>query len=402
MLYFLKNKRECTGCGACYCICPVKCISMQTDEEGFLYPIASDQCIGCGKCEKVCPQNTVIASKNKFEKTAISSVSRSRDIWQRSSSGGAFSEICNIWGDNDTLIVGAAWIGLHVEHICVKGVENITPLCKSKYIASFTNDIFIQVKEGLSSGKKVIFSGTPCQVAGLNSYLGKKYDNLLTIDLICHGVGSPAVFSACINFLEQQFGKKIQHYEFRAKRLVYDVDHLTKLVFTDNTEKYLSDDPYIQLFLSQRALRPSCASPCVFRNENRPGDITIADCKGLFEMYPWLKGTKHNYSTVVANTFKGESVVNRLGERMEILPCEISNVKKYNPLFYRQTYFPRDREDFFGDFARNQILAISKWTEPYKESTQTWKRKLYDQAPQFVRKWVSFVLNMRENNEQRQ
>ncbi len=400
MLYFTKHEADCAGCGACYFACPVHCISMKPDAQGFQYPVATDQCIHCGKCEKVCPVINKEKLHNDMPKVAVAAVSKESETWQQSTSGGAFSEICKTWGDEKTLIIGAAWDGFQVRHVCVDGVNKIAPLRKSKYIASSIGDTFFRIKEALSSGTKVIFCGTPCQVAGLNNYLNRTDDNLLTIDLICHGVGSPVVFRQCIEYMESKFGKEISAYEFRAKRSVHYADYLSKISFAeDGSEEYLINDCYVQLFLSQRALRTSCASGCVFRNENRPGDLTIADCKGLLELYPQLEGTKRNYSSVVANTEKGLAVLEGLEKRMDVLPCQVSDVKKYNPLFYRQTYTPEDRETFLDEFRQHPQEAIEKWTTPHTVDTMSWKRKLLDAAPVFVRKWVFSLLKMRKQHE---
>lgn len=399
MLYFTKHEADCTGCGACYSACPVHCITMQPDVEGFLYPVASDQCIHCGKCERVCPVSNKIDFHNDIPKVTVAAVSKDKQIWRRSASGGAFSEICRTWGDQDTLIAGAAWNGFRVRHMCVKGVDNIAPLCKSKYVASAIGDTFLQIKEALSVGGKVIFCGTPCQVAGLKAYLDKPYDNLLTIDLICHGVGSPAVFAECIKAMGSRLKKEISAYEFRAKRWTHYVDYMSKVTFAeDGTEAYLINDPYIQLFLSQRALRTSCAGACIYRNENRPGDITIADFKGLLEEFPHLTGTKRNYSAVVANTEKGLAVVDRLDKRMEVLKSDVSAVKKYNPLFYRQTYFPKDREQFLEEFRQSPSAAVAKWTQDLSVDRMSWKRVVFDALPQGLRKLIPYVLSMRRKN----
>lgn len=397
MLYFTKHEKDCTGCSACYAACPVQCISMEPNTEGFLYPVASDRCIHCGKCERVCPVQVGVKEEKLMPKVAVVAVSKDKNIWQRSASGGAFSDICYAWGDSETLVVGAAFDGLKVHHVCIKGVENIAPLCKSKYVASNVENTFVQIKDALMVGQKVIFCGTPCQVAGLNAYLNKKYENLLTIDLICHGVGSPAAFEASVRVMEKKLGKKISAYQFRAKRKTYYVDHLSKVTFeNDKQETYLLNDPYIQLFLSQRILRTSCANPCVFRSDNRPGDLTIADFKGVEHIFPEWEGTKRNYSSVVANTEKGLAVVQRLDERMHVFAGTIEDVKRYNPLFSGQTYFPKDRDEFLADFRENPEHAVEKWTEQMQVDNPSFKRKLFDAAPVFVRKWVPRLLKKRK------
>ena len=183
MLSFTKNKSECMGCSACMAACPVDCISMQIDEEGFWYPFSSDACIHCGRCERVCPILRTDKTAHHEAQRAFACLTKDDAIWRRSASGGAFSEICFAWGDEKTIVVGAAWDGLKVHHVCVEGVSNIAKLCKSKYVASYPENTFREIKNYLKEGRKVIYCGVPCQVAGLNSFLNHSYDNLLTIDL---------------------------------------------------------------------------------------------------------------------------------------------------------------------------------------------------------------------------
>lgn len=233
---------------------------------------------------------------------------------------------------------------------------------KSKYIESVLGDSFIQIKEDLSSGNQVIFCGTPCQVSGLRRYLGKSWNNLFTIDLICHGVGSAYVFEKCIDLIGEQFHKKVKKYEFRAKRGYYETDYLVKVEFEDGTIKYLSGDPYMQLFLRQDCLRPSCGENCEFRCEYRQGDITIADFKNLYNVFPDLVGVKKNYSSIIANTKKGCKVIEVLKKNMEMRECDINIIKKYNPLFCRQTVFSECRDGFFRDFVSDPFETIKKNT----------------------------------------
>lgn len=386
MLYFNPNKENCTGCAACYSICPRQCISMVPDAEGFLYPVASDSCINCGMCERVCP---IVNFKPKItdidSKHAIAALSRDYQVWHRSSSGGAFSEICRLWSDNNTLIVGAAWDGLSVHHIGVYGYENIAPLCKSKYISSAIENIYIEVYKHLKKGNKVIFSGCPCQVDGLRHFLRKEFANLLLIDLICHGQGSPEVFRESMNVMSDHLNDQVVAYQFRSKQKVYRWDHLA-LIKTINRALYVYNDPYIQLFLSQNAIRPACGQNCRYRSTNRTGDITIADCKGLTKIFPNLIGAKQNYSTVVSNTSKGENILRQLDKTMKTYPCTIADVVRYNPLFAHQTTPSHKRDEFFRDFEQNPRNAIVKWTQPYKIVRISFLQKLYDVCPEWLRR----------------
>lgn len=363
MLSFTKDKSNCTGCTACMAACPVSCISMVEDSEGFKYPVSSDACIDCGLCERVCPLQKTSIVANPPSSKAYAVLSRDASIWRRSASGGAFSEICNAWGDDKTIIVGATWDGLIVHHKCVEGVKNILDLCKSKYVASSPDNTFREIKDYLINGRKVTFCGTPCQVAGLKSYLRKDYPNLLTIDLICHGVGSPSVFEDAMKSIGEQLDTVVTGYEFRAKRRVYETDHLQKIIAADGI-RYMVKDQYIQLFLSQLCLRPCCGKNCIFRSDRRQGDLTIADFKGLTEVFPELIGTKRNYSSLIVNSVKGQDVVTLLSKNAIIKEATIEDIKKFNPLFYRQTWFSEKRDQFFEDYKSNGVAAINRWTKP--------------------------------------
>ena len=382
----VEKKENCTGCGACAVACPVNCIKMQEDEEGFVYPVISDECIKCNKCEKVCH----VINPNEIKKQThivYAATTYNHAIWKRSASGGAFSEICFAYGDKDTLICGAAWDGYDVKHISVTGVKNIGPLCKSKYVFSSTENTYKEVENHLKNGGKAIYCGTPCQISGLRSYLGKEYDNLLLIDLICHGVGSPSVFKTSINNIGKQFGKKVSSYEFRSKRNVFETDHLSKISFDDGTDDiYLTKDQYIQLFLKQNCLRPSCGENCRFRNEQRQGDITIADFKGLGEVFPELAYEKKNFSTIVFNTDKGLALTDKLDKTMKLLRCSVEDLIKYNPLFARHTWSSKDRDAFFEDFVTDNDNAVKKWTSPAFLHRVSIQRRLYDVLPTCVRR----------------
>lgn len=391
MLSFNPNKSNCSGCAACYSICPKKCISMVKDEEGFDYPeiTSPDLCIDCKLCEKVCPANIVLTVK--VEQKAYAALSNQYSIWHRSASGGAFSEICIAWGDGHTLVVGAAWDGFYVHHIGVIGVSNITPLCNSKYVSSHIEDTFIEIREYLKKFK-VIFCGTPCQVSGLRTFLRKDYDNLLTIDLICHGVGSPTVFEACTRAISKQAGKQLKAYSFRAKRKVHETDYLALLTFEGDTQ-YVTQDQYIQLFLKQTCLRPSCGQNCKYRGKDkRPGDFTIADFKGLATVFPDLLGTKRNYSTIVANSEKALNLIPLLHNQMEMRPISIDDIIRFNPLFDRHTWFSEDRDRFFEEFIRDEDGAIDKYTKPYQIATMSFKKRLFGMLPNSIRKYLTRIL----------
>lgn len=383
MLEFNRDKNNCTGCTACYAVCPKHCITMTADAEGFLYPEASDECIHCGLCERVCP-NVHDKPVNTFTKQAFAATAKDFNIWQRSASGGAFSCICKAFGDAKTLVVGAAWNGLKVHHIGILGVDNIAPLCKSKYISSNLEDTFAEIKNHLKTGAKAIFCGTPCQVAGLQAFLRKPYENLLTIDLICHGVGSPTVFESAMDAIGRQAGAKVVAYEFRHKNRRYEDDYITSVTFENQGAKQLVKDQYMQLFLSQITLRPSCGKNCKYRNPNRPGDVTIADARGLKYFVKGMYDTTQNYTHVVVNTEKGLKAVEHIKDYMVVFPCKVEDVTRFNPLFERHTIFNDNREQFFADYTKDHVKAIEKYTKRFMEKKLTLKSIVRLYFPKFI------------------
>ena len=395
MLPFTKCKADCCGCTACMSACPVQCITMVQDEEGFRYPEADDRCIHCGKCAAVCPLANPL-KKDTYPQKFYAGVSKQYDIWKRSASGGAFSEICRAWEKGNTLYAGAAWDGLDVRHRCVQGFDNIAPLCKSKYVESDLGYTFRQIKAHLDSGGRAVFCGTPCQVVGLKRFLGKDYPELLLVDLICHGAGSPLVFQSCMRTIGRQRKKTVKQYEFRAKRRIYERSYLAKITFEDDSICYCIRDPYIQLFLSQSCLRPSCEDNCRFRNDRRESDITIADFKGLTDVFPELTGEKRNYSSIILNSEKGERILPKLQETMELLPCTKEDIVRYNPIFANQSRMPQSkRAEFFEDYTCSGDSSIDRWTAPAAEYPESFLHIIFSCFPISLRRRFLRMKNKR-------
>jgi ferredoxin len=361
MLHLIVRKELCTGCEACLAACPVDCIAMAVDEEGFRYPEANpDECIHCGKCERVCPiRNDRVATERDVPPEAIAAVTRSHRIWKASTSGGAFTEICHAFGDSETVVFGARFDGLNVVHSHVIGVQNIAPFRKSKCVESDLQGCLADVKRFLDQGKKVIFSGAPCQIAGLSSFLGGVPDNLLLVDFICHGVGSPSVFRAVLEHTGSIEKKRIVSYSFRNQVGVFGniLDSVGGFTYEDGSRQYVFKDLYYRLFLTGLCLRPSCSRDCKFPHAQRISDITLADLRGKHALLPNDRNYR-NYSTVILNSRKGHALRRGLERRMNMFPISAADVSRFNPHYTERIPGNPRRDAFFASFVSCDRKAL--------------------------------------------
>ena len=210
----------CTGCRMCEQICPRHCISMVQDNEGFLVPnINQGKCVNCGLCAKKCPQNRTEELVFDVKQTLAARLKDDKTLYM-SASGGAFAGIATAAIKNGWVVFGAAYDeNMIVKHVKATSIDELLPLLNSKYVQCNTGDSFSEVKRLLNEGKKVLYSGTPCQISGLRSFIGKSSPNLLLVDVICHGVSSPLLFSKYLELLKQKHdGADITEFAFRDKR----------------------------------------------------------------------------------------------------------------------------------------------------------------------------------------
>ncbi len=357
------NNKLCTGCGACIAICPMKCITFDKNSEGFRVPaIDMSKCINCGKCKLVCClEKDKIQGVVDEKQEAYAAITKDNNLWKNSSSGGAFTEICKaiteLSGNEEVMYCGAVLEGKNVFHKCVDKIEDINVFRKSKYVQSDLKDCFLKVKSALELNKYVVFSGVPCQIYGLRSFLGKKYEKLFCIDLICHGVGSPEIFKDCLENEEKKRNKKIKKYEFRYKNVRFgNFERYTSYyLFENGNDKKIKFDNYNKLFLNQVCLRSSCAENCKFRNIDRQGDITIADFNGKIKVLPEINDYR-NYSTVVFNNKQGKKIKEILNQNMKMYECDIKQICMYNPLFCKTTKGNKKREQFFKEYGKGETI----------------------------------------------
>lgn len=302
---------KCVGCGACVSVCPQKCLSLKENASGFRYPEADvESCIDCGLCDKSCP---ILKEEKGGAKPLRTLGVRAADenIVLKSSSGGAFYLLSSAVLNNGGCVCGAAIDeNNYVYHKVVDNFEALRGLLCSKYVQSDLKNVYSEVKEFLKKGRQVLFSGTPCQVNGLYSFLGKDYDQLLTVDLICHGVPSPYVWKKYVAFMERKYDSKITCVNFRHKENGWERSGL-KLDFANGKTYFgaMKDDFFIIQFLQNLCLRESCYS-CEFKGMNRAADITIGDFWGVRNSYPELYSDK-GVSLLVVNTQKGLRTVEK-------------------------------------------------------------------------------------------
>lgn len=356
----IDKKRNCCGCGACANVCPTACIKMCADEEGFFYPhVDTSVCIGCGKCERTCP--TLKDKTNNLPyPAAYAAVNRVDETRKVSSSGGVFSLFAEYVLKQNGVVFGAAWgEDFSVRHVAIENEEEIALLRGSKYVQSDTGDSFLRAKQFLEEGRLVLFTGTPCHIAALYSFLNKPYQNLVTQDLICHGTPSPAVWQAYLQYRSDLAGSQIAEASFRKK---LDGRKATSVYIRfQNGDEYIRTphgrDDYMKLFLYNKCLRPSCHR-CKFKGL-RQSDITIADFWGVNAVAPEMNDKK-GVSLVLANTPKGEEILSDVQENLLLKKVGFKRSLRRNPSYFHSTPAHPMRGKFMKDFRSKPFKKVLK------------------------------------------
>lgn len=349
------NLESCTGCYACYSICPKKCIEMKADKEGFLIPsIDENNCIDCNKCKLICP----ILNKREPNNNVIYSyaaINKNDKVRNCSSSGGIFYLLAELIINDGGVVYGAGFDDkFHVKHMEISQNKDIKKLQGSKYVQSKIGDTYIKAKERLESGIPVLFTGTPCQIEGLKSYLGKYYSNLYTQDIICHGVPSPLVWDKYLN----EFKYKIKNISFRDKTLGWNKFSM-KIGF-DSKEylKDLSKDSYLQSFLKNLNLRNSCYN-CSFKSIQRNSDLTLADYWGINNVHPEMFDDK-GASLIIVHSNKGRYIIDRINKFLKIENTELNRAISYNTAINQSVSYTSKRQVFFKNIDKYNMEELLK------------------------------------------
>lgn len=364
------KKTECTGCEACRNICSNRCIIMKKDFDGCYYPsINHTYCVNCGKCRQICPvrNNNNQGEKENFSNTYVG-YCKEEKIRKASSSGGIFPLAAEWMIAKDGWIFGAAYQNnkvLHTLGTCRKEIEQFKG---SKYVQSNIGFTYQEAETALKDGKYVLFTGLPCQIAGLKAYLGKEYEKLYTIDLICHGVGAPLVWDKYIETFHHK--KNIIDINFRNKEQGWDHEQLViKYANKKEYRKYALEDYYTYGFNRNIFLRPSCYE-CKFKGTNRKSDLTIGDALGVERYAPRFRDNK-GCSLIFVHSEKGKEIFTNIESRLDYADIDAQKAIRFNQRMISSVAMNPEREMFYNDLKKYSFrYAMIRMMQREKHNTR--------------------------------
>lgn len=368
-------KTECFGCEACQQICPKQAITMQEDNEGFRYPVIDEiLCIHCNLCRKTCPL-AVMPEKHRDNKYTFGGYSIKPATRFESTSGGAFSAVAEAFCDKDYVVFGAEARGLIVFHNYITDKRELWKLRKSKYSQSIIGGSYRKVKKSLAEGKKVLFSGTPCQIAGLYAYLTAvnyhSIEDLLTVEVVCEGVPSPLYIQKMDKAMETRYGSRIESLDYRYKsRSLFDHGKWDFEIMRIQlmNKKVLKKDrwfnPFWPIWLNHLMSRPSCYQ-CPFAEQGRTADITLGDLWGVHLYCPELYGKNGGSSLAVGNTEKGTEVLRAAEQYMYGHELAFEDALKYQSPMRKHIDGNPQREAFMSDLESDMSFTEinHKWSK---------------------------------------
>lgn len=361
------NKSDCSACCACYNVCPKDAIQMIEDECGYYYPnIDAQKCIGCNRCKNVCAfQNTEEVNVPLITYVAVA---KNKTVLSKSASGGVFGALGEAVIKEGGCVYGAAYdTDFSVKHIFADTEAELEKIQGSKYTQSYIGTAFREVKKKLlESDRFVIFSGCPCQIAGLKAYLGKNYGNLLTIDLICHGVPSNKMFKEYIKAFEKRENVTVNAFTFRDKHLGWGHNSSAQVVGNKSIPvSQTKTNSYISYFMDGSICRENC-NKCKYANSHRAGDITIGDYWGIEKEHPELVDsgaieTKNGVSVLIVNTEKGHNFLKKHAECFDLFESEYEKAAVINTQLTRPTpYNANKRARVLKIYKKRGWIAVEK------------------------------------------
>lgn len=373
-----KEKKDCCGCGACEQACPFHAIHMLPDEKGFLYPqIDLNLCRDCGICDQVCGFDENNRWLSSLEPKIYAAKHKMSGVRAQSTSGGAFTALSDEILRQGGVIYGAAYDEkLNVKHIRVVDEMGRNRLRGSKYVQSDMGNCFQEVQQDLADGHKVLFSGTPCQIASLRTFLKKEYENLITVDLVCHGVPSNKLWQDYLQLIQHKTGHKIVAANHREKTETGWHHPQVKLEFDDHKpHKFYGTQSYFQLFNTNFCLRPSCLY-CKFLSYARPSDISIADYWGIERFRKDFDDNKGT-SMILINTEKGIKLFEKIQTDLEYFQSDKEHC--WQGRLQGRSTIPTGIDDFWNEYLNRGIkYVLVKYTDysPVRLFVKKVKRRL--------------------------
>lgn len=353
------DKAKCTGCGSCLNSCSKKAISMINNDGGFLYPsVDKNKCIDCDMCNKKCPLNTKVLSTEP--KKIYAAYCKKNDMHLLGSSGNVFGGLANYILENDGIVFGCNMDkNFNILHIAITNKNDLYKIQKSKYVQSNVSESYKTAREYLDCGKKVLFSGTPCQIAGLKTFLKKEYDNLITVDVICHGVPSNSIFKDFINFYQKRKKHKIIKYDFRYKNK--KIGNYITHIQTNNGKNYYypwQGLSFSYLYMNNFIMRDCCYS-CKFSNIYRVSDISLGDYWGKKPVENESKNL--GISMVLINSQKGINIFNKIKCNYNIVESCKEEVLHSSKSLSQNIIEPKERKELLRKYEINGYSELYKF-----------------------------------------
>lgn len=395
----IQEEKQCCGCGACKASCPVGCIEMKMGTLGALIPkVNISKCVDCGKCEKVCPMIHAeqLKKPSALQQEVYAAYARNPKIRFMGSSGGVFGVLANYLINQGYKIYGAGFSD-NLKLVCTaaESEEELTPLMKSKYLQCDMSAQFEQIKTDLENNRLVMVALSPCMIAALKQYLGKAYENLLTVDFLCHGVPSQKFFDQCVAYEDQLHQCKTRGYSFRTKIPNGATPHYFTAEVEKNGEIKTVTAPYFKsafyaFFQRYLTLRESCYD-CVFSEKERCSDITIADFHRVGD-YVENINRFDGVSTVIVNSEKGREIFESVKNHFWLREFPLQALIDDGVLFAEKTKRPKSRDDFVDSY--NQ-LAFEEFVKCNTPSLKYFLYGLYYHLPRDVRNVLKKLCNLK-------
>lgn len=358
------EKKTCNGCKTCAEICPKAAISYQIDDFGFWFPhVDYSKCIECGLCIKRCPNKNV--RQSRMNMPIVKAVwSKDDSVRLGSTSGGLFFELARRILTDDGYVVGCEYDedykGAH--HVIIHTFDELEPLMVSKYVESDTEGIYKRTRDVLSTGKQVLFVGSPCQCAGLNSYLNKEYSNLIVVDFLCRGTNSPKAHRKYIEYLENTYGARVTYLRSKDKRNGWE--YFGQAAKFENGKEYFAprtEDLRVVAYHRGNLMVRECCVDCKFKTLPRHSDITLGDFWGI--KAEEVRDIDKGVSLCFINSEKGKQMMNLISDRIEQIDKTIEDAKNGNPAIYQSASCSSNREIFLSNLDN---IPFDKLVDKYK------------------------------------